>query len=124
MAQDDIFVFGDAEVFMDRDRSVHRYDPRRSLTPRSVTLFISKPGEFFRIGKLGVAQKLVKQAAENVYGVTTGVVNMRSITLYDQTIKLYEDGLEVATDFTVAYNEIFSQRMAVIEKALENIQSP
>lgn len=110
------FDFGSARLYMD-ERSVHTGDPiRKPTATRSATLYVMNPGDMFQVGKLGPLQKRVKKAAEGVPGVSVGVVNLKSITLYDRSIRSMADGIEVATDFVNVFNEQYEQLQAALEE--------
>jgi hypothetical protein len=111
------FEFGSAVLFLDHDRSVHWGDSRRVAGgTRSVTLYVKSPGDMFQIGVVGHVQKRAKKAIEIVPNASLGVVNLKSITIYDNSIRCYDDGVEVARDFINAFNEQYKETMAAAEQ--------
>lgn len=109
------FPFGSAILFLDTEKSVHVGDKRRPAGgTRSVTLYVKDPGDMFHVGRLGTLQKRVKSAVDHIFGTSVGVVNLSRITLYDQSIHSYADGVEVAEYFVTVFNERFKQALAAI----------
>lgn len=118
MAHTHEFRFGDSVLFLDDERSVHWGDTRRPAGgTRNVTLYVKSPGEMFVVGRLGALQSRVKLAAKGVVGnISVGVVNLKSITLYDSSIHSYADGVEVATDFVSIFNQQYEQALAAADE--------
>jgi hypothetical protein len=127
MAHSHEFRLGSATVFLDTERSVHLSDRRRPAGgTRSVTLYVKDPGDMFQVGsRLGALQMRVKAAAkEDLKGTQPGVVNLTRITLYDQSITSYADGVDVATDFVNAFNDRYDQALAAAAALEAKQQSP
>lgn len=119
MAITHTFEFGSAKLFLHSEKSclAREATPRSVPSSRSVTLFVQDPGDMFIPGRLQQAQRRVKLAAEAVYGVSTGVVNLERVTLYDRSITSYEKAVEVATDFVNVFNEQFKQLLTTADQA-------
>jgi hypothetical protein len=120
------FPFGSAVLFLDREKSVHVGDSRRPAGgTHSVTLYVKDPGDMFHVGsKLGALQKRVRSAVDGIFGTSAGVVNLSRITLYDDSIRSYADGVDVAEYFVTVFNEHYNQALAAAAALEAKQQSP
>ena len=109
------FRMGNATVFVEEGLSVLHDSFKDSASQRSVLIFVKHPGTMFVAGQLGTVQKRVKKAAEKVYGVSSGVVNLQKITLYDRSIRTFQDGIDVVTEFLEEFNAQYDKVMEALE---------